>query len=83
MTIRDLAVELIAVRKRAEEIGQFTNDRELLACPGCGLTEDVQFDGRLTTYFWSPSSVDSGLRFIEEGDDEFICPKCGLRIQQK
>ena len=81
-SLRDLAAELVAVQKRAKELGLFTNDRELLTCPGCGLTEDVQLNGQLTTYFGLPNSGDSGLRFIEAGDEEFICPKCGLRIQQ-
>ena len=51
--IRPLARELVRVKKQAEAIGLFTNDRELLGCSGCDLVEDVAFDGRLM----APASI--------------------------
>ncbi len=54
----------------------FIDDRELLQCHSCGLTEDVEFCGRLITYFGEPGSSDTGLRFKERGDGKFRCPKC-------
>jgi len=36
--------------EKAEALGIFTNDRELLECPNCGLKEDVLATGQLVTY---------------------------------
>ena len=38
------------LQRRAKELGIFINDQKLLACPECGLTEDIDFQGRLFTY---------------------------------
>ena len=35
---------------KAEALGIFSGDRELLECPNCGLKEDVLIYGRLVTY---------------------------------
>jgi len=48
--ILPLARELVRIKKQAEAMGLFTDDRELLECCGCDLAEDVAFDGRLMTY---------------------------------
>jgi hypothetical protein len=42
--------ELIALQQQARTLGLFTDDRELLACPVCGLLEDVTSMGLLITY---------------------------------
>ena len=43
----ELAARLQALKKQAQTLGIFTNDRELLECPACGLKEDVTFEGML------------------------------------
>ena len=48
-----LAAELTKLKARAKALGVFTNERELLACPRCGLVEDVTCDGLLITYMSS------------------------------
>lgn len=73
--------KLVELQKKAEALGIFTDTRDLLACPNCGLQEDVLVDGRLITFQGpSPDGVDSGLRFTEQ-DGLFICPRCDERIQ--
>lgn len=78
----DLCKELHRIKQHAEALGIFTNDRELLTCPKCGLQEDVQADGRLTTFDKdSEDFTDSGLRFVETGNDgQFSCPRCQTLI---
>lgn len=76
-----LAITLDSLKQRATELGMFTDDRELLECPLCGLTEDVTFDGVLITYqrddLWTDhSQPDSGLRFESVGGDTYRCPVC-------
>jgi len=51
--IKNLATvvrELEWVKNQAKALGIFTNDRELIECPSCGLLEDVTFEGLLVTY---------------------------------
>ena len=77
----DLCKELHRIKQHAEALGIFTNDRELLTCPKCGLQEDVQADGRLTTFDKdSEDFTDSGLRFFETGNGQFSCPRCQALI---
>ena len=77
----DLCKELHNIKQQAEALGIFTNDRELLTCPKCGLQEDVQADGRLTTFETdSQDFTDSGLRFVETGNGQFSCPRCQTSI---
>ncbi|OGR06512.1 MAG: hypothetical protein A2511_04030 [Deltaproteobacteria bacterium RIFOXYD12_FULL_50_9] len=72
------ARQLVAIKKKAQALGIFTNDRELLECPGCGLKEDVTFEGFLMTYFKNASlQEDSGLRFREIDESSYTCPVCG------
>ena len=79
--IRPLARELVRVKKQAEAMGGFTNDRELLECRRCDLVEDVAFDGRLVTYHRkSKDYSDSGLRFERLNDKTFRCPICRTKL---
>ena len=72
--------KLEKVKQQARALGIFTDDRELLECPRCGLMEDVTFEGLLVTYLKTCEDMkDCGLRFsaidIEEG--RYRCPACG------
>jgi len=75
--ISSLIAQFSDIHQKAKELGIFTNDRELLQCLRCGLTEDVACDGRLTTV----QSVDgpfndTALRFQEIDSIHFSCPQC-------
>lgn len=81
--ILSLERELNRVRKQAELLGLFTNDRELLECSGCDLAEDVAFDGRLMTYHRKGSDFsDCGLCFERLNDTMFRCPVCMTELQK-
>ena len=71
-----LASALQNAREQAKQLGIFIDDRELLRCHSCGLNEDIEFSGRLITYFGEPGSPDTGLRFKKRADGKFRCPKC-------
>ncbi len=73
----DLCRELHHMKQQAAALGLFTDDRELLTCPQCGLQEDVQANGRLVT-IWkdTPDFKDTGLRFVDMNDGRFACPRC-------
>ena len=74
--------QLEQVKQQARALGIFTNDRELLECPSCGLLEDVTADGLLVTYSGrSRSRMDCGLRFIQVGETTFQCPSCGANVK--
>ena len=80
--ILPLVRELTRVKKQAEALGVFTNDRELLECSGCDLAEDVAFDGRLMTYHQKGGdNSDCGLRFERLNDTTFRCPVCMTRLK--
>lgn len=80
--LRDLARHLAQVKQRAEALGLFTDDLELLECPDCGLLEDVTAEGLLVTYPKDSADLrDCGLRFRPDGKASFACPKCGTRIK--
>lgn len=76
--LRALAGELARLHQRAAALGVFTQNRELLQCPACGLLEDVLIGGELITY-WKDVAVpiDSGLRFSEVSESAFVCSSCG------
>lgn len=75
--LMDLCKELHRIKLQAEALGIFTEDRELLTCPKCGLQEDVQADGRLITSDKGTQDFsDSGLRFTDAGDGRYCCPRC-------
>jgi len=67
---------LAAVQKQAKALGLFTDDRELLECPHCGLMEDVAINGLLFTYRQSDLGQDTGLRFKKVKKQIFRCPSC-------
>ena len=74
--------QLEQVKRQARSLGIFTNDRELLECPSCGLLEDVTADGLLVTYSGkSRSRKDCGLRFSPVDDTSFQCPSCGAKVK--
>ena len=74
--LQPLVARVTALQAQARTLGLFANDRELLECPGCGLTEDVACDGRLITYRGTEFGEDLGLRFEELPDNGFRCPTC-------
>ncbi len=77
-----LTRQLEQVKTQARALGLFTDDRELLECPNCGLLEDVTAKGLLVTYPKdSVDPKDCGLRFCPVDETHFACPKCGTRIK--
>jgi len=77
-----LARQLEQVKAQARILGIFTDDRELLECPNCGLMEDVMADGLLATYSrTSRSRKDCGLRFGQVDGNCFQCPSCKTKIK--
>jgi predicted RNA-binding Zn-ribbon protein involved in translation (DUF1610 family) len=81
-SIEPIISQLEDIRAKARALGVFTGDRELLACPRCGLLEDVLVDGRLITCRDESLGEDTGLRFVEaEGTSgRFMCPACGSEV---
>lgn len=77
--VAPIAEALVDIRRRAEQLGMFVEERDLLACPGCGLMEDVAIGGVLFTYFGEQGD-DTGLRFAEQPDGTFRCPSCGATV---
>jgi hypothetical protein len=78
----ELAAGLQSLKKKAQALGMFTDDRELLECPACGLKENVAFDGVLFTCRGDAIDVDTGLRFIEPDEDGVsTCPGCGRSVR--
>ncbi|MBT9590316.1 MAG: hypothetical protein IV089_05330 [Thiobacillus sp.] len=77
----ELFGQLRHLKQQAKSLGLFADERELLACPECGLQEDVLADGRLITYLEGHiNPQDSGLRFTETDKGVFACPQCGASI---
>ena len=76
--VAPLIRQLQAAQEQARRLGLFPNDRDLLRCPNCGLTEDVLVDGQLITNL-RLGQPDTELRFIEPTADDgpFVCPACG------
>lgn len=78
----ELADGLQELKKQAQALGMFTDDRELLNCPQCGLHEKVTFEGQLITCRKRAGLVDSGLRFAEpDADGLSRCPGCGGAVK--
>ncbi len=78
-----LLKQLDAERERAKALGLFVEDRELLACPKCGLVEDVAIDGKLLAYHRGHAAIDSRMRFTELSDGLFRCPSCGTEVREE
>jgi hypothetical protein len=70
--------QLVKVQEKARKLGIFVEDRDLIACPKCGLMEDVMGDGRLVTC-QGVCGPDTGLRFEAHPPtgERFTCPQCG------
>ena len=66
--IRSLIARMAPVLRCAEDNGTFAGERDLLECPGCGLVEDTDIDGRIVTYIDGGRMKDSGYRFGVSGD---------------
>lgn len=62
--IKPFAEDILRLQKQAKALGIFVNDRELLACPGCGLLEDVASNGSLMTYSRESDAVGSCAWYI-------------------
>ena len=75
--LRLLAGQLAVLQAEARALGMFAGDRELVACPRCGLMEDVTSMGLLITCRRTALGADTGLRFEEIKAGKFRCPKCG------
>lgn len=74
--------ELEKLRRHADALGIFTDDRELLECPSCGLLEDVTSEGILITCTNGNEDMkDSGLRFRQIDENGFACPACGATVR--
>ena len=71
-----LAKRAAALHRQARALGLFVPDRELLACPGCGLTEDVDCNGCLISYIGNGPIEDTGLRFQKLHNGHYRCPAC-------
>lgn len=70
--------QLHEAQKRAQKLGIFIGDRELLTCPDCGLQEDVAFSGMLQVTRPPHLGEDTGLRFktVRRRPDLWSCPAC-------
>jgi len=77
-----LVGRMAALRAMAKPLGVFTNDRELLECPSCGLLEDVASGGLLITSWPKTLGRDTGLRFRELRGGRFRCPECGVMVRE-
>lgn len=75
-SLRALAERLGVLKNRAEALGVFSHDRELLKCTGCGLLEDVTAEGTLITCRARALGRDTGLRFRKLRGNRFRCPAC-------
>lgn len=89
--VRTLAKKIAPMLKQVQKLqeqmraqGLFPNDRELLHCPKCGLTESVTFEGQLYTFREPHIDVDTGLRFVEpkKRGGAFRCPECGCDARE-
>ncbi len=79
--IVELVRQLEDLKARARALGMFTDDRELIRCPKCGLMEDVLCGGFLVTYHEEGDHKDTGLRFAESATEGcFTCPECGTEV---
>ncbi len=81
-SFRSFAREIKRHQDQAKGQGLFVHDRSLLDCTHCGLTEDLQPDNRLTTFWWHGDfTFDTGLRFKELSNDQWQCPHCGHNME--
>lgn len=86
-SLRELCAELARVQAQARALGLFVGDHPLLECPNCHLVEDVTIEGFLVVYRAQDFDLeatprvtrdwDTGLRFVDLSEDQFLCPACG------
>jgi hypothetical protein len=83
--LRILFEELAVVKKKAEAMGVFTADRDLLECPRCALQEDVLIGGILIVTRSTNRKDDCGLRFrpLNNRANQFQCPACNFKFDLK
>lgn len=81
-SIHEFADRFVTAKKRAMQLGVFVEDKELQACPGCGLMEDVSVNGILLTCRPESLGNDTCLRFTEmdKTGQRFRCPACGIEF---
>lgn len=73
--------QLQQLQAQAKALGIFTDERNLLTCPNCGLFEDVTCDGFLiTSRAHAKEPLDTGLRFREIAPDTYCCPSCQSEV---
>ena len=70
------------VKQEAGALGIFTDERELLECPSCGLPKDVTEESSLVTYPKDSEGMKNiGLCFSQIDENSFICPACGVTVR--
>ena len=81
-SIYHLAQRIRALHDKAQRLGIFIGDRELISCFHCGLMEDADTNGFLLTCYPDSLGDDTGLRFEEADSEElrFRCPSCGTLL---
>ena len=71
---------LVKIKAEGKKLGLFMEDRDLIACPRCGLEEDVACGGMLLVTTPADRAIDTGLRFtqVKKDGDLWRCPGCGF-----
>ena len=82
-SLRPMIEQIVTLKKTMKAAGMFTDDRELLECPSCGLQEDVAMGGRLIVTRKGNRKRDTGLRFkeLDQKNVWFACPSCKRKIK--
>lgn len=81
--LREFGDQIRAINEMAKQQGLFLNDRELISCSQCGLTEDIAFSGKLFTYYKDdPDFKETGLQFSSlDGNAKYLkCPVCKVEV---
>ncbi len=78
--MRRLARAIVKIKAEAKKLGLFAEDRDTIACPRCGLEEDVACGGKLLVTAPANREIDTGLRFtlVKKDGDMWRCPGCEL-----
>jgi hypothetical protein len=81
--LRELGARIHEVNEISKQHGIFLNDRELVSCTKCGLTEDIAFSGKLFTYYKDdPGFKETGFQFSSLDDNAAYlkCPVCDAEV---
>lgn len=81
--LQEIGDQFNELNQIAKQHGLFLNDRELVSCPKCGLTENIAFSGKLFTYYKDdPYFKETGLQFGSlDGNAEYLkCPVCKVEV---